>query len=125
VRRARAALFRWHGPEDRATCGDRRLPSPLQAMPALEPCRTEARGGQLSHCEPCQASHDSSHSRQHRHCPTCQTTQADVGLAHHQRVLLPVTHCMVTWTLPEARSARARSHQQPLSTSLCRSSAEA
>jgi len=93
-------------------------------MQDIAPCRTEALGGQLSHCEPCQASHDSSHSCKHRHGPKCQTAPADVGLEHQKSVLLPVPHFMVTCTLPDALRVLARSHQQPLYI-LLRSAAEA
>lgn len=120
-----ADIFRLHGPEYRAKFGERMLPSHLQAMQDIEQCRTEALGGQLYHCEQCQASHYSSHSWKNRHCPKCQTTQADVWLEHHESLLLPVTHFMVTCTLPEERRALARSHQKTLSNILLRSSAEA
>lgn len=120
-----ADIFHRHGPEYRAKCGDRMLPSPLQAMQDIEWCRTEALGGPLSHCAPCQAAHDSSHSCKNRHCPTCQTAQADVWLEHQQRLLLPVPSFMVTCTLPEALRALARRRQKPRSTILFRSAAEA
>jgi hypothetical protein len=120
-----AEIFHRHGPEYRAKFGDRMLPSHLQAMQDIERCRTEALGGQLYRCEQCQASHYSYHSCKNRHCPKCQTAQADVWLEHHTSMLLPVPHFMVTCTLPEALRALARSHQKPLYTLLFRSSAEA
>ena len=93
--------------------------------PIIEQCRTEALRGQLSQCEQCQESHYSYHSCKHRHCPTCQTAQADVWLEYHKSVLLPVTHFMVTCTLPEELRALACSHQKTLYNILFRSSAEA
>lgn len=120
-----AEIFRLHGPDDRAQCGDRLLPRHRRAMQDIEPCRTEALGGQLSQCDSCRESHDSSHSCTNRHCPTCQNDPAEQWLAHQQRVRLPVTHFLLTFTLPEALRAVARSHQKTVSNILLRSSAEA
>lgn len=120
-----AALLPLHGPAYRAQCGDRMRPSPLQVMQDIAPCRTEALGGQLSPCEPCQAAHDREQAGTHRHCPTGQTAPADVWLAQPQRVRLPVPSCMVTCPLPEPRRALTRSHPKPLSTLLVQRAAEA
>jgi len=80
----RAAIFRRHGPEYRATFGDRMPPSPLRAMDDIEQCRTESLGGQLYYCEQCQQPHSSSHSCKNRHCPMCQNAQAEQWLEHQE-----------------------------------------
>jgi Transposase zinc-binding domain len=67
-----AEIFRIHGPAYRAQWGDRMLPSHRRAMQDIERCRTEPLGGQVYHCETCQAYHYSYHSCQNRHCPKCQ-----------------------------------------------------
>lgn len=120
-----AEIVRLHGPDARAQCGDRLLPRHRRAMQAMEQCRTEALGGQLSPCDSCRESHDSSHSCQNRHCPTCQNDQAEQWLANQQRGLLPVTPFLLTFTLPEALRAVARSHQKTVYNIRLRSSAEA
>jgi len=121
----RAEIFRRHGPESRATCGARLLPSHRRAMQASEPCRTEALGGQLSQCASCQEAHDSDPSGKNRHGPTGQNDQAEPWLAHQQRLLVPVTHFLLTFTRPEALRVVARAHQQTIDTSLLRRAAEA
>jgi hypothetical protein len=52
-----AAIFHLYGPAYRAKFGDRMPPGLLQAMQDIEQCSTEALGGQLYHCEHCQAPH--------------------------------------------------------------------
>lgn len=120
-----AEIFRLHGPDYRAQFGDRLLPSHRRAMQDIEQCRTEALGGQLYQCDSCRESHYSYHSCKNRHCPKCQNDQAEQWLAHQQRLLLPVTHFLLTFTRPEALRAVARSHQKTVYNILFRSSAEA
>ena len=121
----RADIFRRQGPASRAHVGDRRLPSPRRALHDSARCRTAALGGQLSAGQQWGDAHYSYHSWKNRHCPTCQNDQAEAWLEHQQSVLLPVPSFMVTFTLPEARRAIARSHQQTLYTLLFRASSEA
>ena len=109
-----ADIFRRHGPESRAQCGDRMPPSHLRAMHDIEPCRTERLGGQLYDCEHCQQPHSSSHSCKHRPCPTCHNAPAEQWLENQQRLVLPVTHCIVTFTLPEELRAVARCHPKTI-----------
>jgi hypothetical protein len=45
-----AALVRRQGPASRAKGQDQMLPSPVPAMEASEPCRTDALGGHVSCC---------------------------------------------------------------------------
>lgn len=120
-----ADIVRSHGPEYRAQCGDRRLPSHLRAMPDIARCRTETLGGQVYPCETCRAYHYSYHSCKNRHCPTCQQDQAEHWLEDQTNLLLPVPHFMVTLTLPDELGARARRHQKTLYNTLFRSSSEA
>lgn len=120
-----ADIFRRHGPEYRAKFGDRMLPSHLQAMRDIEHCRTETLGGQLYLCEQCQQFHYSFHSCKNRHCPKCQNNQAAQWLKDQTALLLPVTHFLVTFTLPDELRSLARSHQKSLYNILFRTSAEA
>jgi len=120
-----ADIFRIHGPAYRAQFGDRMLPSHRRVMQDMERCRTEPLGGQVYHCETCQAYHYSYHSCKNRHCPKCQQDQAEQWLEHQQRLLLPVPHFMVTFTLPAELRGLARRHQKTLYNILFRSSSEA
>jgi hypothetical protein len=120
-----ADIFRLHGPDYRAKFRDRMLPSHLRAMVEIENCRTEALGGQLYFCDQCQDHHYSYHSCKNRHCPKCQNGQANQWLENQKNLLLPVTHFMVTFTLPEELRPLARSHQKTIYNILFRASADA
>ena len=120
-----ADIFRIHGPEYRATFGDRLLPRHQRAMQDIERCRTETLGGQVYHGETCREYQYSYHSCQHRHCPKCQQDQAEHWLDHQKHLLLPVPHFMVTCTLPGELRALARRHQKTLYNILFRRSSEA
>lgn len=120
-----ADIFRIHGPDYRAQFGDRMLPSHLRAMHDIEQCRTEALGGHLYYCDTCRDYQYSYHSCKNRHCPKCQNGHAQAWLENQKSVLLPVTHFMVTFTLPAALRAVARSHQKTIDNILFRSSSEA
>ncbi len=120
-----AEIFRIHGPASRAKFGDRMLPSHRRAMQDIAQCRTETLGGQVYHCETCQEYHYSYHSCKNRHCPKCQQDQAEQWLDDQKRLLLPVPHFLVTFTLPVELRALARRHQKTLDNILFRSSSEA
>lgn len=120
-----ADIFRLHGPAYRAKFRDRMLPSHLRAMEDIERCRTEALGGQLYFCDQCQERQYSYHSCKNRHCPKCQNEQANEWLDHQKNLLLPVTHFMVTFTLPEELRPLARAHQKIVYNILFHASSEA
>ena len=95
-----ADIFRLHGPDYREKFGERMLPSHRRAMQDIETCRTAALGGQLYYCAACDEQWYSYHSCKNRHCPKCQNEQANEWLHEQQSLLLPVTHFLVTFTLP-------------------------
>lgn len=107
-----AEVFRRYGPACRARFGDRMLPRHRQAMRAIEHCRTPALGGHLYTCPDCGATRYQYHSCRNRHCPKCQNKNAQQWLAQQEEMRLPVPYCMLTFTLPEALRALARSHQR-------------
>ena len=72
----------------------------LKVMSAIEHCRTEALGGHLLHCEPCDAERIAYNSCRNRHCPKCQGRKAAQWLEHRQAELLPVEYYHVVFTLP-------------------------
>jgi hypothetical protein len=120
-----ADIFRLHGPDYRAQFGDRMLPSHHRAMQDIECCRTESLGGQLYFCNQCQTQRYSYHSCKNRHCPKCQNEQANDWLEKQQSLLLPVTHFLLTFTLPEELRAVARSNQKTIYNLLFRASSAA
>jgi hypothetical protein len=104
-------IFRHYGPAYRTRFGHTLSPSQLQAMHAIEACRTEALGGHVYACPSCQFTRYSYHSCRNRHCPTCQQDATQAWLAEQQSLLLPVPYFLVTFTLPSELRAIAR--QQP------------
>jgi hypothetical protein len=120
-----ADIFRLHGPDYRAHFGNRMLPSHHRAMQDIEQCRTPSLGGQLYYCAQCDEQRYSYHSCKNRHCPKCQNEQANDWLAEQQSLLLPVTHFLVTFTLPAELRALARSNQKTIYNLLFRASSAA
>jgi len=120
-----ADIFRLHGPAYRVRFQERIPHSHLRVMEAIENCRTEALGGQVYHCTPCDPFRYSYHSCQNRHCPKCRNDDATTWLARQQQLLLPVTHFLVTFTLPDPLRQLARSHQKLIYNLLFRTSAAA
>src|SRR5712691_4800191 len=120
-----ADIFRLHGPDYRAQFGNQMLPSHRRAMQDIETCRTASLGGQLYYCAQCDEQRYSYHSCKNRHCPKCQNDQANDWLKEQQSLLLPVTHFLVTFTLPAELRALARSNQKTIYNLLFRASAAA
>jgi hypothetical protein len=107
-----ADIFWRHGPEYRAKFQDRMPRSHLEAMEAIEHCRTEALGGHVYQCMACGALEYSYHSCKNRHCPKCQHEEATQWLEKQRELLLPVPYFLVTFTLPEELRPVARSQQR-------------
>jgi transposase-like zinc-binding protein len=120
-----ADIFRLHGPAYRARFQDRIPRSHLRVLEAIESCRTQALGGQVYHCTPCNHYRYSYHSCQNRHCPKCRNDDATTWLARQQELLLPAIHFLVTFTLPDPLRPLARSHQKLIYNLLFRTSAAA
>jgi hypothetical protein len=94
-------------------------------MEDIERCRTEDLGGQVYYCANCRNHRYSYHSCKNRHCPKCQNDQANEWLEKQDNLLLPVTHFMVTFTLPEELRSVARANQKIVYNILFRASSEA
>ena len=99
--------------------------SHLAAMPAMEPCRTEALGGHVSQWTEGTALEYRSPSGKNRHGPTCQHDATTRWLERQRALLLPVPYCLVTLTLPEALRSVARSHPQRMDNLLLQTAAAA
>lgn len=104
-------IFRRYGAEYRRKYAEHILPSHLQAMRAIENCRTEVLGGQVFACPSCGKTHYVYHSCRNRHCPTCQHERSEDWLALQRNLLLPVPYFMLTFTLPEELRRLARQNQ--------------
>lgn len=73
----------------------------LQAMRAIEDCRTAVLGGHLYRCEECGSEKNVYNSCRNRHCPKCQSLDKERWLAKRRNELLPVPYFHVIFTLPE------------------------
>lgn len=120
-----ADVFRRYGPAYRQKHEARMLPSHLQAMRAIEQCRTEVLGGQVYYCEHCEEFQYSYHSCRNRHCPKCQWDAGEQWLECQQKMLLPTPYFMLTFTLPKELRMVVRSNQKCLYNLLFRASAAA
>lgn len=72
----------------------------LQAMRAIEDCRTAVLGGHVYRCEECGAEKIVYNSCRNRHCPKCQNLEKERWLEKRRRELLPVPYFHVVFTLP-------------------------
>lgn len=73
----------------------------LQAMRAIEDCRTAVLGGHLYRCEECGSEKNVYNSCRNRHCPKCQNLDKERWLEKRRNELLPVPYFHVVFTLPE------------------------
>jgi hypothetical protein len=93
-----ADVFRAHGAAYRQT---RLLTAvQLQAMRAIEACRTAALGGHLDRCKSCGFESPSFNSCRNRHCPKCQGLRQLRWIAARSRWILPTHYFHVVFTLP-------------------------
>lgn len=84
-----------------------------QVLQRILRCRTAALGGQLFRCSQCGDFHYQYHSCNDRHCPQCGQADTEDWLARQrQRLLLPVSYFLVTFTVPEALRLWIRAHLQ-------------
>ena len=120
-----AEIFRTHGPEYLGKYGKRMPRAQLRAMRDIEQCRTPVLGGQAYVCTKCDERRYSYHSCKNRHCPKCGNDQAEKWLEEQKELLLPVSHFLVTFTLPEELRRVARSNQKTVYNILFRASSEA
>jgi hypothetical protein len=120
-----ADVFRRHGPQYRLKFETRMPKVHLEAMRAIEQCRTPALGGELYACNKCAQLRYSYHSCGNRSCPKCQNEEATRWLEAQKALLLPVPYFMMTFTLPEELRDLARAHQKRIYGIMFRASAAA
>lgn len=73
----------------------------LQAMRAIENCRTAVLGGHLYRCDECGWEKNVYNSCRNRHCPKCQCLDKERWIEKRRNELLPVSYFHVVFTLPE------------------------
>jgi hypothetical protein len=120
-----AEILRQCGPAYRQKYAGHIPTNHLQAMQAIETCRTEALGGQVYVCPDCEQVQYSYHSCRNRHCPKCQNENAQAWLEQQQAMLLPVPYFLLTFTLPAGLRELARRQPRLIYDLLLRMSAEA
>src|SRR5687767_5383885 len=107
-----ADIFRVAGPAYRKAHEGHVLPSHLRALQDITHCRTARLGGALYACDQCGAREFRYHSCRNRHCPKCQEDRAQQWLDHVRTRLLPCTHYLLTFTLPQQLRPLALAHQR-------------
>jgi hypothetical protein len=96
----------------------------LNAMSAIENCRTAALGGHVARCEDCSHTQIAYNSCRNRHCPKCQGAAAKQWLAEREAELLPVPYYHVVFTLPAPISDIAYQNKAVIYDILFKASAE-
>ena len=103
-------IFRTYGPTYREKYAKQMHPEQLQAMAAIETCRTAKAGSTIYRCQQCGGYHHTPQSCGNRHCPTCQGANARRWLDAQLEKLLPCVYFMMTFTVPASIRRFIRSH---------------
>ncbi len=94
-------IFRRYGNIYRDKYGLRMSVNQLQAMKAIEICRTAELGGHVYECDECGKIHITYNSCRNRHCPKCQSLPTEKWLLARKNDLLPINYFHVVFTLPD------------------------
>jgi hypothetical protein len=95
-----ADIFRDHGAAWRQANRGHVSLAQLEAMSAIESCRTAALGGHVARCEDCAHTTIACNSCRNRHCPKCQAAAARAWMEERQAELLSVPCFHIVFTLP-------------------------
>src|ERR1700756_4216765 len=95
-----ADIFHRHGAAWRKANAGHVSLGQLQAMSAIENCRSAALGGHVERCQDCGHRRISYNSCRNRHCPKCQGAAARDWLVAREADLLPVGYFHLVFTLP-------------------------
>jgi hypothetical protein len=96
----------------------------LQALNAMQRCRTAALGGHVDECSRCGLRAISYNSCRNRHCPKCQANARHRWLEARRAELLPVRYVHVVFTLPHELALLALLNKKLVYGLLFRASAE-
>lgn len=91
---------------------DRTLPGHLQALDAMQYCRTSHSPVMLVRCEPCDYQTFVPHSCGHRICPHCQHHESQQWLERQLQKQVPADYYLLTFTLPAEFRPLAWQHQR-------------
>ena len=83
-----------------------------RAAKAILGCATSAMGGSVFGCPHCSNRHYRYHSCNHRSCPNCGLRDAEHWAKRQRARLLPVSHRMITFTVPQRLRHVFRSNQK-------------
>ncbi len=120
-----ADIFRTYGKSYLGKYSHGMLPSHIKALDDILKCRTPIMGGKVYYCPDCKKYEYSYHSCGNRNCPKCQNDKAELWLEKNNKLLLPVNHFMVTFTLPDSLRQLAGSNQKLFYNLLFKCSAKA
>ncbi len=96
-----ADCLRQHGEAFLQQYSDRISPQQRKVLSAITRCRTGELGHVILACNGCQRLHWVGRSCGNRHCPNCQHEKTQQWLQKRTDRLLPVPHCLVTFTVPD------------------------
>ena len=90
------------------------LPSQLNALNAMQICRTTGSPLMLAECTECEHHSFVPHSCGHRNCPHCQHHESQQWIERQLKKRVPAEYFMVTFTLPTEFRLLAWNHQHIL-----------
>lgn len=96
-----------------------------KALAAIMNCRTKNSGGEVYYCSKCNEYHYSYHSCQNRHCVVCQNNDAAEWIEKNEKMMLPFTYFLATFTMPQELRNLCRKNQKLFFSILFKASSEA
>jgi len=90
------------------------LPSQLQALSAMQSCRSSLGPGMLAQCHDCGEQRVVPHSCGHRNCPHCQHFESQRWIERQTQALVPGSYFLITFTLPAELRPLVWQHQRLL-----------
>jgi hypothetical protein len=94
------------------------------ALVAIMNCRTKSLGGEVYYCSKCNEYHYSYHSCQNRHCLICQNNDAEQWVKKQNKMMLPLTYFLATFTMPDELRELCRKRQKLFYTILFKASSD-
>ena len=95
-----AEALRQHGDAYLEAFGKAMPQEHKRVLSLIRRCRTGELGHVVKQCDTCPNKHWFGRSCGNRHCPNCQSDKSSLWLARRMAQRLPVTHYMVTFTVP-------------------------
>ena len=96
-----ADCLRQHGETFLQQYSDKISLQQRKVLSAITRCRTGELGSVIFACDGCGRQHWVGRSCGNRHCPSCQHEKTQKWLQKQTDRLLPVQHCLVTFTVPD------------------------